>query len=306
MDDKLIEFGKEKENDNVSNKKSLNIVEEKIDSSISKDLEEENTGIDNNIEEEDKIQISFSKGLMLFTKLSLGISIMSISHLYLNISLVFGVFLLICFCICNWWTVNLLAYLCNKNQVYEYSILVKIILGSKAEKIYNIVLILSSTLTIIAYINIAYDLIANTAFDFVYSNKENYPEYNENLDLFLSIGPFSSFLLRSLIIYGLMIILLIPIGLKRDMASLAPIAFIGSMAILYILLLLIIQTPKYFEEAKANQKASDTINWINVKKSFTSKLLFFSSSATIVFSLDVQFALLEIYGSLKEKSYTKR
>ena len=53
---------------------------------------------------------------------------------------------------CNWWSLNLLAFVADKNKTYEYSSLIKKTIGKKFALLYNIVILLATFLTIIAFI----------------------------------------------------------------------------------------------------------------------------------------------------------
>jgi amino acid permease len=73
---------------------------------------------------------------------------------FINLSFTWGIIFLIFFGFFNWWTFNLLAYVCNKYKCYDYAKLIKKILGEKVEYLYSFAIILSCGITMIAYINI--------------------------------------------------------------------------------------------------------------------------------------------------------
>ena len=92
--------------------------------------------------------------MILTAKLALGISLLSIPQTLISLSFVFGLLLIIVLGIYNWFTFNMLAFVCNKHKVYDYSLLMRNALGKKADYIYNSALIFSSIVTIIAYNNV--------------------------------------------------------------------------------------------------------------------------------------------------------
>lgn len=128
-------------NSDKSNSSGENTINDK-----SKDQEQEQSS--------ETEKFSFFKAVVLTGKLAVSISSMSLPQTFLQLSFGWGIIFIIFFGICNYWTFNLLAYVCDKHKIYDYSTLVRKLLGAKTEKIYNFVMWLSCLFCMIAYLNI--------------------------------------------------------------------------------------------------------------------------------------------------------
>ena len=91
--------------------------------------------------------------MCLFIQVGLGIGVLGVPRTLNYISFSWGVFFLTLMAICNWWSLNLLAYVCNKKKIYEYSKLLKSSIGRKYAKLFNLIIIFATFLTIIAFID---------------------------------------------------------------------------------------------------------------------------------------------------------
>lgn len=85
----------------------------------------------------------------------MGVAALSLPQTFLSLSFTFGIIFIILYGVANWWTFNLLASISFKYNNYNYGSLVKTLLGRKMEIIYNIAMLLSCGITIIAYNNVS-------------------------------------------------------------------------------------------------------------------------------------------------------
>lgn len=122
------------------------------DSIITKETKYDSDEIDPS--EEEVTIVSFNKAVLLVSKLSLEILIFSIPQTDVYLSFLMSNIMLIIFGCFNWLTYEFLTYACDKYKIYDYSVLVRKVLGRYFEFLFNFAISLSAFITIIAYYNI--------------------------------------------------------------------------------------------------------------------------------------------------------
>ena len=150
---------------------------------------------------------------------------------------------------------------------------------------------------------LVFDLIGHFIYYAEYRNNKNY-DYSSVND-FLERSIFDKIYMRIIIIYGLMIIVYIPLSLKKSLGSIQYLGIVGTTTIFYLLILLIIQSNEFYDQAIINNHEKHEINWFDLGKAFDDKMLFFVKGCNIIFNYDCQFGLVAIYGSLKDKRIIK-
>jgi amino acid permease len=106
-----------------------------------------------------------------------------------------------------------------------------------------------------------------------------------------------SFEFRLCVNVPIAMLILLPLSLKRDMSSLAFAGVLSVAAILYTLLVLIIETPFYYNEYVDKP---ETIIY-----PFVLDMNIFTSCSLVFFAYAFQFALLPVYSELVRPSYCR-
>ena len=136
--------------------------------------ENENLTYEVNEESNNNSNVSLWVGIFLAGKMAITVTGFSLPQTFLSMSFTWGIFFIIVYAFFNWWSFNLLALICDKLKIYDYSKLVDIILGGHWVKLYNFSVWLSCFIAMIVYNNISkffsiIELILyNTAFFFYF------------------------------------------------------------------------------------------------------------------------------------------
>lgn len=159
---------------------------------------------------------------------SLGAGILTIPYNFNILSLFFGV-LIIAFCGFNL-LLNLyfLASVANKKKIYNYSQLIRDILGSKASFIYNIFTIVYLVGVLIYFQVLIYRMISTVSFDFFYKGELNLEQY-------LEIGTLSKNDFKFSISFGVAIIMLFPLSLNEQFTQFKIFSIIPVFSIIYMI-----------------------------------------------------------------------
>lgn len=78
---------------------------------------------------------------------------------------------------------------------------------------------------------IVHTILGNAVF-YISSAHNNYDNYDD----YLNNGLWGEFYMRALVIYGLMILVFFPISLKKDVGSLGNIAVLGTVVLIYLII----------------------------------------------------------------------
>lgn len=209
-------------------------------------IDERNTS--ESISSEEKKTDIFS-AMIIISELSMGIGLLALPQAFSYMSFTFGIIFTLLFGISTYFTLNMMCYVANEYKIYEYSTLIRIILGTKIDKLYNYSLICSCFLSITAYLNIGNyfllililfdfieiflvsDLIGHAIYEFFYVNNPNYKTCED----FVDNGYWSNLTTRMLVIYGYTFLCLVPFCLKKQIGDLALISYVGMGAFFYLI-----------------------------------------------------------------------
>lgn len=81
---------------------------------------------------------------------------------------------------------------------------------------------------------LAYNIIGNSIYDIFFAHKSNL-EYHGVSD-FMEHSFWSYFIMRSCVIYGLMLFIYLPLSLIKDVGGLANVAIIGTISLMYLII----------------------------------------------------------------------
>jgi len=247
-------------------------------------------------------QNSMWTSFVLSCQIAMGIDMFALPHALSYVSFFYGILLTIMYGVFTLVTLNMLAYVVIKKEVYEYSSLVRTILGKRVELFFNIILFVSCFLNILAYINIEVQILGSSLYEFFYSQSNEYSNIND----FLSGSFWSSFETRMMVIYLFTLVILIPLCMQKEIGELELISYLGLFSLAFMLIVIILQTPFFYEHYLKSQykpnKPDTHANWFSISESFSTNLSFFTSNAILMYSYDLQFSIVPIYKSLKDNN----
>lgn len=159
---------------------------------------------------------------------SLGAGILTIPYNLNILSLFFGI-LIIAFCGFNL-LLNLyfLASVSNKKKIYNYSQLIREILGYKASFAYNIFTIIYLIGVLIYFQVLIYRMISTISFDFFYKG-------NLKLEEYLDHGILTGVGYKFPISFGVAIVMLLPLSLNEQFTQFKVFSIIPVFSIIYLI-----------------------------------------------------------------------
>mmetsp|Transcript_4096 Transcript_4096/g.4215 ORF Transcript_4096/g.4215 Transcript_4096/m.4215 type:complete len:512 (+) Transcript_4096:1-1536(+) len=245
---------------------------------------------------------SFISSVILILQVTMGIGSLALPRGFSFVGVFWGILLTLFYAVANLITLNMLASVTDKYKVYEFGKLIRKALGEKHENIYNYTLVISNYLVMVAYTNIIYDLLGITIYDFFYSGNSEFIDSSD----FMKNSFWNEYSTIVPIKYGLSFIILLPLGLAKHLSGLEISSYLGMGALFYTMIIIIIQSPDYWEHYQnTGCKESDPstyANWFDIKRSFGKELLFFSVNANLMYSFDLQYAVVPVYKTMQDNS----
>ena len=153
--------------------------------------------------------------------LSLGTGMFALPKYMSNTSLLFSCLLIIGICILVWWSLLLLSKACEKQKIYNYSKLIRILYGKTLSIIYDSIVILYSFGVLILFNIIIYANLGEAIYGLYY-----YKIY-ETFDLFRKESFWNEWYIQILLPYAASIIIVYPMCLIKDVSKLRIISLIG-------------------------------------------------------------------------------
>ena len=220
---------------------------------------------------------------------ALPIRCSQIGCVWFCLSIIFG-------SIITYWTLSNLIKSARKVYGEEYSTSVKKILGKIPAIIIDFILMLYLFGIIIQFSVIIYSLIGRTYFEF-FVDKTEYLEFDS-----FKTNIWNLYYIKLPVMFGLTA-LLIPLCLLKDISKMRFTSMIGVFALIYSILVVVIETPWFYKDYIDNVYRKDDsethANWFDITKGFTSELNFFSSIATIFFCYTCHPGAFPVFKSLK-------
>ncbi len=197
--------------------------------------------------------------------LSLGTGMLSLPTYIKYTSLVLSCVLIIIICIIVWWSLLLLSKACEKNNIFNYSRLIKKLYGKFLAGVYDGIVILYSFGILILYNVIIFTNITEAAHGIYFYKK--YP----GLDNFKKNSFWNKWYIEYVIPYASNILIVYPMCLIKDVSKLRIISLIGVLSIIGLVGIIFYQAKDYihFDDEK--------INYYHVEKTNIGVLNFISS-----------------------------
>ena len=221
--------------------------------------------------------------------LSLGTGMLALPKYVGNTSILFACIFIIVIAILVWWSLLLLSKACEKNQIYNYSKLLKQLYGKPISIIYDIIVILYSFGVLILYNVIIQTTLGEAVFGL------HYYKYYDTADIFIKESFWNEWYIKYLVPYLSTIIIVYPMCLIKDVSKLRIISLIGVVNILFLIFIVLFQSKDYI--TKENIK--NYVNFYDVRKGFQDKFDAINFISTIFFASCFHIGCVPVINTLK-------
>ena len=211
----------------------------------------------------------------------------------------FGLFWMLFFCfliaIINYWSIMRCVYSSSRCKFDDYSEITEHFLGKRARFILNIILIVYSYASLMCFIALIFPLFGRFIQSGIYRNK--YRDYDHFFDEKWG-KAYIKFPFFICLAFVLSLICLI-----KDINKLNFSAYIGVVACVYALMVVMIECNSYYNHYKDTVYKEDDdsthANWFNLGDAFTKDLIFFKGIANLIFAYACQSGIFPIYAGFK-------
>ena len=211
----------------------------------------------------------------------------------------FGLFWMLFFCfliaIINYWSIMRCVYSSSRCKFDDYSEITEHFLGKRARFILNIILIVYSYASLMCFIALIFPLFGRFIQSGIYRNK--YRDYEHFFDEKWG-KAYIKFPFFICLAFVLSLICLI-----KDINKLNFSAYIGVVACVYALMVVMIECNSYYNHYKDTVYKEDDdsthANWFNLGDAFTKDLIFFKGIANLIFAYACQSGIFPIYAGFK-------
>ena len=235
------------------------------------------------------------RGALMITNLSLGVTIFTFAIRATYFGLVWFIVTGIIVGFITYWSLMCGVIASSKNEEDDYSELTEKILGKKVRIFLNVIIIIYSYAVMMMFMALTYSLFGRFVHAAGYTKK--YPLYDD-FDDEIWTKPYIKFPVYIGLTLGLCFMCLI-----KDMDKLNFSAYIGVIAVIYSLLVVLVQCHSYYKDSKKKyyvKEDKDThINWIDLGKAFTKDLEFFKGVAALFTANAIHTGIFPIFVGFK-------
>ena len=257
-------------------------TEERLPNEIVETEQNERKEVDNTDKKSDEKNISSNttilKASLMLTNMCLGTSIFTFAKWTQSFGLVWILVFCILIAIVNYWSLMNCSIASSRVKEDDYSEITERILGKKAKLVLNIFIIVYSYACLITFFVLIYALFGRFIQSVGYQN--DYETYDDFYD-----AKWGKPYIKYPFTFGIAIFLSF-VSLIKDINKLSFSSYIGVTAVIYSLLVVMIECNKYYNHYKDNvydeNDKSTKVNWIDLGKAFTKELDFFKGFACIV------------------------
>ena len=257
-------------------------TEERLPNEIVETEQNERKEVDNTDKKSDEKNISSNttilKASLMLTNMCLGTSIFTFAKWTQSFGLVWILVFCVLIAIVNYWSLMNCSIASSRVKEDDYSEITERILGKKAKLVLNIFIIVYSYACLITFFVLIYALFGRFIQSVGYQN--DYETYDDFYD-----AKWGKPYIKYPFTFGIAIFLSF-VSLIKDINKLSFSSYIGVTAVIYSLLVVMIECNKYYNHYKDNvydeNDKSTKVNWIDLGKAFTKELDFFKGFACIV------------------------
>ena len=231
----------------------------------------------NNLKERASSDTTIFRGTLMITNLCFGVTIFTFAIRATYFGLVWLIVTGAIVGIITYWSIMCGIIASSKSKEDDYSELTEKILGRKTRHFLNVIIIIYSYAVMMMFMALTYSLFGRFIHAAGFTKK--YPEY-DGFDEEIWTKAYIKFPVYIGLTLGLCFMCLI-----KDMDKLNFSAYIGVFAVIYSLIVVLIQCHDYYKYSKNKYYIKDDksthINWINLGKAFSKKLEFFKGVAAL-------------------------
>ena len=257
-------------------------TEERLPNEIVETEQNERKEVDNTDKKSDEKNISSNttilKASLMLTNMCLGTSIFTFAKWTQSFGLVWILVFCVLIAVVNYWSLMNCSIASSRVKEDDYSEITERILGKKAKLVLNIFIIVYSYACLITFFVLIYALFGRFIQSVGYQN--DYETYDDFYD-----AKWGKPYIKYPFTFGIAIFLSF-VSLIKDINKLSFSSYIGVTAVIYSLLVVMIECNKYYNHYKDNvydeNDKSTKVNWIDLGKAFTKELDFFKGFACIV------------------------
>ena len=219
-------------------------------------------------------------GVFALSSLALGTGAFSIPIRCTQLGCVWYILLLFAGASAAYWTLTGLIRSSRLVRGLDYSPTVKGLVGNWQSILIDIVIIVYLFGVFVQYMVIIYSLVGRSYYEIFIENGKykDFEEYEEKV--------WDGAVLKFPIMFGTTL-LVFPICLLKDISKMRFASMFGICALIYSILVVVIQSPWFLIHYIDNYKKDDPkthANWFDITKGFTSELNFFTGVATVFFT----------------------
>ena len=257
-------------------------TEERLPNEIVETEQNVKKEVDNTDKKSDEKHISSNttilRASLMLTNMCLGTSIFTFAKWTQSFGLVWILVFCVLIAIVNYWSLMNCSIASSRVKEDDYSEITERILGKKAKLVLNIFIIVYSYACLITFFVLIYALFGRFIQSVGYQN--DYETYDDFYD-----AKWGKPYIKYPFTFGIAIFLSF-VSLIKDINKLSFSSYIGVTAVIYSLLVVMIECNKYYNHYKDNvydeNDKSTKVNWIDLGKAFTKELDFFKGFACIV------------------------
>jgi amino acid permease len=234
-------------------------------------------------------------GVFALSSLALGTGAFSIPIRCTQLGCVWYIILIFVGASAAYWTLTGLIRSSRVVRGLDYSPTVRGLVGNCAGVFIDVVIIVYLFGVFVQYMVIIYSLIGRSIFDiFGDTNEyENFEKYEEEV--------WDSAVLKYPIMFGTTLIIF-PVCLLKDISKMRFASMFGICALIYSILVVVIESPWYLIHYLDNYKEDDPsthANWFDITQGFTKELNFFTGVATVFFTFTCHPGAFPVFKTLK-------
>ena len=234
-------------------------------------------------------------GVFALSSLALGTGAFSIPIRCTQLGCVWYILLLFAGASAAYWTLTGLIRSSRLVRGLDYSPTVKGLIGNWQSILIDIVIIVYLFGVFVQYMVIIYSLVGRSYYEIFIENGKykDFEEYEEKV--------WDGAVLKFPIMFGTTL-LVFPICLLKDISKMRFASMFGICALIYSILVVVIQSPWFLIHYIDNYKKDDPkthANWFDITKGFTSELNFFTGVATVFFTFTCHPGAFPVFKTLK-------
>ena len=241
---------------------------------------------------------SIQGGVFALSSLALGTGAFNIPLRCTQMGLVWFLIFIFVGAMAAYWTLTNLVKSARKYKCEDYSPSVKAIIGKCPAVFLDIVIVIYLFGVFIQYQVIIYSLLGRTYYE-LFEDKEKYKNFDQYEADVWDLAKLK---------YPIMIIttaLASPLCLLKDISKMRFASMFGILALIYCIIVVLIQTPWFYKDYLDNYKEDDPsthANWYDISKGFGPELNFFTAVGTVFFTYCSHPGVLPVYKSLKNNT----